>query len=73
VATLVGLLANIGPATPGIHLAHAWVTVSALGAIGPAAHEVIPALQQCLGLDTGDELLTLIKLSAAEAIRKIGE
>jgi HEAT repeat protein len=68
VAALIGLLQGIGPDSPAIHTAHAWAAVSALGAIGPAAHEAIPALQQCLGRDTGDELLSLIKLSATEAI-----
>ena len=42
--------------------------MAALGSIGPAAHEAIPALHQCLDLDTGDELICLVRLSAAEAI-----
>ena len=45
---------------------------AALGAIGPAAHEAIPALQQCLDLDgSEDGLFRQVQLSAAEAIWQI--
>ena len=69
VPALVGLLRGLDPDSPAIHVVHAWAAVSALGAIG--SHGAIPALRQCLGLDTSDELLSLIKLSAAEAIWRI--
>jgi HEAT repeat protein len=71
VPALVGLL-RIGTDSLGIYIAHAWAAVGVLAAIGPAAHDALSALQQCLALDgTEDELIRLVRLSAAEAIWRI--
>jgi HEAT repeat protein len=63
------LLRGIGQDSPVIYTVQAWAAAAALRAIGSAAS--IPAVQQCLGMDTGDELIALIKLSAAVAIWRI--
>ena len=69
---LAGLLQGIGPDSVSIHLVHAWAAAAALGAIGPAAHEAIPVLQQCLDVDgSEDGLFRQVQLSAAETIWQI--
>jgi hypothetical protein len=45
---------------------------TAVASIGPAAHEAIPALKECLGLDAKDEeLVRLLKEEAARALTVI--
>ena len=72
VAGLARLLDGISPDSTGIHMVHALAAAAALGAIGPAAHEAIPALEQCLDLDgSEDGLFREVQLSAAEAIWQV--
>jgi len=68
----IELVRGIGPDSPTINVVHAWAATAALAAIGTAANGAISVLRDCVGLDgSGDELIRLVRLSAAEAIWRI--